>query len=120
MPGPSFSMGHEAAPTKKGRHPTKRRYPMAHNRLLTRLAPAVALVFASIAGIALADEASGKVVWVDAKHSNLLLECPDKGCPQIPNAKSGETYTFVVPGKLKKQVLAVKEGDVVKIVYEDA
>ena len=69
---------------------------------------------------ALADEANGKVVWIDQKNGSLLLECPDNGCPQIPNSKTGETYTFVVPEKIRAQVYAMKEGDTVKLVYDDA
>jgi hypothetical protein len=93
---------------------------MQRTRSRAPLAPALALALAGVAAPALADEANGKVVWIDKKNSSLLLECPDKGCPAIPNAKTGETYTFVVPAKLKKQVLAFKEGDMVKVVYEDA
>lgn len=93
---------------------------MHSTRSRAPLAPALALVLLAAAGTALADEANGKVVWIDEKNSSLLLECPDKGCPQIPNAKAGETYTFVVPANLKQQVLAFKEGDMVKVVYEDA
>lgn len=93
---------------------------MQRTRSRAPLAPALALALAGFAAPALADEANGKVVWIDKKNSSLLLECPDKGCPAIPNAKTGETYTFVVPAKLKKQVLAFKEGDMVKVVYEDA
>lgn len=90
------------------------------HRIRSLTLAAAALAFASVAAPALADEANGKVVWFDKKNSSLLLECPDKGCPKIPDAKTGETYTFVVPAKLKKRVLAFKEGDVVKVVYEDA
>ena len=79
---------------------------------------AAALGLASMA--ALADEASGKVVWIDEKNGSLLLECPEKGCPQIPNAKPGETYTFVVPERMRSEVYAMKEGATVKLVYEDA
>lgn len=77
-----------------------------------------ALAIASPA--ALADEATGKVVWFDVKNSSLLLECPDKGCPKIPNAKPGETYTFVVPEPVRRAVLELKEGETVKVVYDDA
>ena len=86
----------------------------------SRKALALAAALGAFAAPAIADEASGKVVWFDAKHSSLLLECPDKGCPAIPNAKTGETYTFVVPEKLRNEVAALKEGDMVKVVYEDA
>ena len=90
------------------------------DRIGSRRMMAVAGALAAFAAPALADEAVGKVVWFDAKHSSLLLECPDKGCPTIPNAKPGETYTFVVPERLKNEVAALKEGDTVKVVYEDA
>ena len=89
----------------------------------TRTRNAAAAAFAALAlaaTAALADEANGKVVWIDQKNGSLLLECPDKGCPQIPNAKPGETYTFVVPEKMRAQVYAMKEGDSVKVVYDDA
>lgn len=82
--------------------------------------PALGIALATLATPVLADEAKGKLVWVDQKNSSLLLECPDNGCPKIPNAKTGETYTFVVPEKLRKQVRGFKEGDVVKVVYDDA
>lgn len=84
------------------------------------IAPAVGVALTAFGAAAFADEASGKVVWIDKKNSSLLLECPDKGCPKIPDAKTGETYTFVVPEKLRKQVLGFKEGDMVKVVYDDA
>lgn len=84
------------------------------------LKPALALAIALATFNAHADEATAKVVWFDEKNSSLLLECPDKGCPTIPNAKTGETYTFVIPEKLRKDVLAFKEGDLVKVVYDDA
>ena len=85
-------------------------------RCATTLAAAAALASAA----SHADEASGKVVWIDQKNGSLLLECPDKGCPQIPNAKPGETYTFVVPEKMRERVFALKEGETVKVAYDDA
>lgn len=85
-------------------------------KIATRL---FALAIASLGMTAFADEATGKVVWVDEKNSSLLLECPDKGCPTIPNAKAGETYTFVIPAKLKAEVAALKEGETVKVTYDD-
>ena len=91
---------------------------MSSTRTSRAVASAIVLGIASTA--AFADEASGKVVWIDEKNGSLLLECPDKGCPQIPNAKPGETYTFVVPQKMRAQVYALKEGELVKIVYDDA
>lgn len=79
----------------------------------------IGVALASLSTAAVADEATGKVVWIDEKNSSLLLECPDKGCPQIPNAKTGETYTFVIPLNLKKNVTALKEGQMVTLVYDD-
>jgi hypothetical protein len=73
-----------------------------------------------VASLAHAEEATGKLVWVDAKNSSLLLECPDKGCPSIPDAKPGETYTFVIPAKMKAAVASLKEGETVTLVYNDA
>ena len=83
------------------------------------LAGACGTLFASLGTAAFADEATGKVVWFDSKNSNLLLECPDKGCPKIPNATPGETYTFVVPSKVKSAVGGLKEGQTVTLVYDD-
>lgn len=88
-----------------------------HGRKLAM--PLVALVVTSFGIAAFADEATGKLVWVDEKNSSLLLECPEKGCPTIPNAKAGETYTFVIPAKLKAEVAALKEGETVKVTYDD-
>jgi hypothetical protein len=82
--------------------------------------PLLAIALGTWAWSARADEATAKVVWYDGKNSSLLLECPDKGCPKIPNAKTGETYTFMVPESLRKQVAEIKEGEVVKVVYDDA
>lgn len=73
----------------------------------------------AVSGGALADEASGKVVWYDARNSSLLIECPDKGCPKIPGAKPGETYTFVVTAETRDAVARLKEGQTVTLVYED-
>lgn len=67
-----------------------------------------------------AEEVTGKVVWLDEKNLSLLLECPENGCAAIPNAKPGETYTFVVPAALKGRALQLKEGETVKVVYDDA
>lgn len=68
---------------------------------------------------AFADEVTGKLVWVDAKHSALLLECTEGGCIKIPSAKPGETYTFVVPENLKTAVSVLKEGQQVTFAFED-
>ena len=79
----------------------------------------IGVALAAGCATAAADEATGKVVWIDKKNSSLLLECPDKGCPKIPDSKPGETYTFVIPAKLKKSVEALKEGQDVKLTYDD-
>jgi hypothetical protein len=92
---------------------------MSHSRCRKLVAQSIGIALASLCGAAFADEATGKVVWIDVKNSSLLLECPDKGCPQIPNSKSGETYTFVIPAKVKKKVASLKEGTTVTIVYDD-
>jgi hypothetical protein len=67
----------------------------------------------------LAEEATGNVVWVDERHSALLLECIEDGCPTIPNAKTGETYTFLIPADLKPTTDALQEGQKVTVVYEE-
>lgn len=93
---------------------------MTVRRLPIAVATAFAAAIAFHGGAALADEATGKVVWVDHKNSSLLLECPEKGCSKIPDAKPGETYTFVVPAKMKAAVTRLKEGQTVTLVYNDA
>ena len=92
---------------------------MSDSRCRKLVARLVGIAVAAFGGAAAADEATGKVVWIDKKNSSLLLECPDKGCPQIPNSKTGETYTFVIPAGMKKKVASLKEGQTVKIVYDD-
>ena len=82
-------------------------------------ARAWAVVAALLPAAVFAEEVTAKVVWIDEKNSSLLIECPDKGCAAIPNAKPGETYTFVIPSALKTKVVALKEGETVKVVYED-
>ena len=84
-----------------------------------RVVLGVSLGMLFAAGLARADEATGKVVWYDAKNGSLLIECPDKGCPSIPGAKPGETYTFVVTAQSKKAVEGLKEGQAVTLVYDD-
>ncbi len=69
--------------------------------------------------IASAAEASGKVVWVDTKNAALLLVCTKGGCKEIPKSKTGAMYTFIIPGKLKDAVHALKEGEPVKVMFED-
>lgn len=90
---------------------------MIHCRKL--VARSIGITLASLCGAAVADEATGKVVWIDKVNSSLLLECPDKGCPQIPNSKTGETYTFVIPPGMKKKAESLQEGQTVTIVYDD-
>ena len=85
-----------------------------------RAAPVLVVVLNLVlAASALAAEATGKVVWVDHKNSSLLLECPDKGCLTIPGAKPGETYSFAFPATLKTQMAGLKEGETIKIVYDE-
>ncbi|MCC7016582.1 MAG: hypothetical protein IT564_05210 [Rhodospirillales bacterium] len=83
-------------------------------------AVAAALVLTALAQPAQADEATGKVVWIDAKNNALLLECVDNGCAKIPSAKKGETFTFVIPASLKNAVAALKEGQQVTVTYQAA
>ncbi len=85
---------------------------------LAAAAPALALT--ALAQPAQADEATGKVVWIDAKNNALLLECVDNGCAKIPSAKNGETFTFVIPANLKNAVAAFKEGQQVTVTYQAA
>lgn len=92
---------------------------MRHTRCRRFAAPVLGAMLATLGITAFADEATGKVVWIDEKNSSLLLECPQDGCSKIPNAKSGETYTFVIPAALKSRVVALKEGATVTIVYDD-
>ena len=92
---------------------------MSQDRIRNVAAPLLGAIAASFAFAAHADEATGKVVWIDERNSSLLLECPDGGCAKIPNAKPGETYTFVIPAALKSQVVALKEGSTVTLVYDD-
>lgn len=84
----------------------------------------VATAFAIGASFALpqaakADDATGKVVWVDQQNNALLLECTSaEGCAKIPSAKTGETFTFVIPANLKSSVGALKEGQQVTVTYQ--
>lgn len=87
-----------------------------YKRWLATAVGAVALTALSQA--ARADDATGKVAWVDQKNNALLLECIDKGCPKIPGAKNGETFTFVIPAALKSKVGALKEGQQVTVSYK--
>lgn len=68
---------------------------------------------------AAAEEATGKVVWIDQKNSALLLECMKDGCAKIPSAKPGETFTFMIPATLKGKAFALKEGQQVSVVYQE-
>ncbi len=84
-------------------------------------AAAAAVVLTALPRSAQADDqATGKVVWVDQKHNALLLECEDKGCAKIPGAKTGETFTFVIPANLKNAVGALKENQQVTVTYRPA
>ncbi|MFZ5556504.1 MAG: hypothetical protein ACOZDY_07265 [Pseudomonadota bacterium] len=66
-----------------------------------------------------AEEATGKVVWIDEKSSALLLECVEGGCGKIPSAKPGETFTFTIPAGLKSKAFALKEGQQVSVSYQE-
>lgn len=67
-----------------------------------------------------AADATGKVAWVDARNAALLLECAsEQACAAIPSAKTGETYTFVIPSSLMAQVMALKEGQQITVTYDD-
>jgi hypothetical protein len=92
---------------------------MSHDRCRKLAAPVLGAILAALGITAHAEEVTGKVVWIDEKNSNLLLECPDGGCAKIPDAKPGETYTFVIPVAMKTRVVALKEGATVTIAYED-
>lgn len=81
---------------------------------------AASVALTALAKPASADEATGKVVWVDAKNNALLLECVNNGCAKIPEAKTGETFTFVIPANLKSAVAAIKEGQQVTVTYQVA
>lgn len=82
------------------------------------LASALALAFATTSSWAA--DATGKVAWVDAKNAALLLECvSEQSCAAIPSAKTGETYTFVIPSSLMGKVAALREGQQVTVSYED-
>ncbi len=83
-------------------------------------AATVVSAFALLPQTAHAEEATGKVVWVDQKNNALLLECIDKGCPKIPAAKTGETFTFVIPANMKGAVGGLKEGQQVTVTYQTA
>lgn len=58
------------------------------------------------------------LVWIDLRHSALLLECAENGCSSIPNAKTGETYTFLIPPAMKATTDKLKEGQPVTVSYE--
>ena len=66
------------------------------------------------------DQATGKVVWIDQKNNALLLECVEGGCAKIPGAKTGETFTFVIPANLKDATSALKENQQVTVTYQAA
>ena len=77
-------------------------------------------VLATVSASALADEATGKVVWVDAKNSALLLECIANGCKQIPSAAAGETFSFSIPENLKASAVVLKEGQLITVAYQQS
>lgn len=81
--------------------------------------PLAVLTLAVLPLAAAADDAKGKFVWFDERNSALLLECAEGGCPTIPSAKTGETYTFIVPAALRAAVQQLKEGQVVNLAYDD-
>ena len=83
------------------------------------LAVILFLMLSALSAAARAEEATGKVAWIDARNSSLLLECHENGCPKIPDFKPSETYIFVFPASLSAAILALKEGDIVKIAYDD-
>ena len=91
---------------------------MQRSRFITSVAGATGVVLALLCTGAWADEATGKIVWVDAKNSALLLECVANGCKQIPSAAVGETFTFSIPDNLKAGIAALKEGQQITIAYE--
>jgi hypothetical protein len=91
---------------------------MRKSRFIRSVAGMIGVLLASLCTAALADEATGKVVWVDARNSALLLECIADGCKQIPAAAKGETFTFSIPEKLKAGAVALKEGQQITIAYE--
>ena len=88
----------------------------SYKRWLATAVGAVALTALSQA--ARADDATGKITWIDQKNNALLLECIDKGCAKIPSAKKGENFTFVIPAGLKSKVAALKEGQQVTVSYK--
>ena len=88
--------------------------------LMGWLAAAAILAVTALAQPARADEATGKVIWVDMKNNALLLECVANGCAKIPSAQVGETFTFVIPANLKTAVTTIKEGQQVTVTYQAA
>lgn len=76
------------------------------------------LVAGLVPAIAFGGEATGKVVFVDAKNAALLVEAP-KGGGGIPGAKEGETFTFVVPTELQGSVKSLVPGSQVTITFEE-
>lgn len=88
-----------------------------HNVGILRITGAAAVLMLSSLP-AIANAANGLLVWIDQRHSALLLECAENGCPTIPNAKTGETYTFVIPAAMKAATDKLKEGQPLIVVYE--
>jgi hypothetical protein len=93
---------------------------MRKSRFTSSVVGIAGAVLAMLSSSALADEATGKVVWVDAKNSALLLECIANGCKQIPSAAVGETFSFSIPEKLKASAATLKEGQQITVAYEQA
>lgn len=91
---------------------------MQRGRLIRSVAGTAGVVLALLSTVARADEATGKVVWVDTRNSALLLECVTDGCKQIPSAAKGETFTFSIPEKLRTGVAGLKEGQQITVSYE--
>jgi hypothetical protein len=91
---------------------------MQNGRYVRLVAGTTGVVLALMCTVVRADEATGKVVWVDTRNAALLLECVADGCKQIPSAAKGETFTFAIPERLMAGVGALKEGQQITVAYE--
>ena len=91
---------------------------MRNRRFTKYVAGATGALLSLLSTASLADEATGKVVWVDGKNSALLVECIANGCKQIPSAAAGETFTFSIPANLMAGAAALKEGQQITFAYE--
>ena len=78
-------------------------------------APAAAVA----AGPATGGSMSGKIVWVDLKHSALLVECESNDACKSVQGKKGETYTLTIPDAMKGAAASWKEGGKVQVMFED-